>query len=79
METREKQQRRAFKTEFETREAEDGKKYISGYFVVFNQETELWPGAYESIDPDNYIWHIITFHEFLFRLSGLRKILNQNS
>lgn len=51
METREKQQRRAFKTEFETREAEDGKKYISGYFVVFDQETELWPGAYESIDP----------------------------
>lgn len=35
---------------FKTRE--DGeKKYISGYFAVFGQNYELWPGATESIDP----------------------------
>ena len=25
--------------------------YLEGYFAVFNRETELWPGAYEEIDP----------------------------
>lgn len=35
---------RSWKADFETREAEDGKKTISGYFAVFNSETELWPG-----------------------------------
>src|SRR5690606_33485190 len=25
--------------------------YIEGYWVVFNQETELWPGAFEEIAP----------------------------
>lgn len=25
--------------------------YIEGYFAVFNQETELWPGAFEEIAP----------------------------
>lgn len=29
----------------------NGKKYIEGYFVVFNQETELWPGYFEQIAP----------------------------
>lgn len=37
-----------FNSEFKTRE-EDGKKIIAGYFAVFNQETELWPGCYEKI------------------------------
>lgn len=40
---------RSWRTEFETRESEDGKKTITGYFAVFNSETELWPGAYEEI------------------------------
>ena len=31
---------RSWKAEFETREAEDGKKTISGYFAVVNSETE---------------------------------------
>lgn len=36
----------------ETREeADDGKLFLEGYFVVFNKETELWPGASEEIDP----------------------------
>ena len=37
-----------FDSEFKTRE-DDGKKYISGYFAVFNQETQLWPGCFEKI------------------------------
>lgn len=36
---------------FTTRAAEDGGKYIEGYFAVFNQPTELWSGTYEEIDP----------------------------
>lgn len=39
-----------FKSDFQTREA-DGKKYISGYFAVFNQETRLWGDVYEAISP----------------------------
>lgn len=37
-----------FHSEFKTRE-EGENKYISGYFAVFNQETELWDGAFEKI------------------------------
>lgn len=37
--------------EFKTRAAEDGGKYIEGYFAVFNQRTELWAGTFEEIDP----------------------------
>lgn len=43
-----------FKTldsKLEIREEVDQKEYIiAGYFAVFNQETELYPGVYESID-----------------------------
>lgn len=45
---------RSWKAEFETRESEDGKKTISGYFAVFNSKTELWPGAYEEIAPEAF-------------------------
>lgn len=37
-------------TNLETREVEEG-KFLEGYFVVFNKETELFEGAYEEIDP----------------------------
>ena len=37
-------------TDFLTRE-EDGKRYIEGYFAVFNSFYELWDGAAETIDP----------------------------
>lgn len=33
---------------FKTRE-EDGKKYISGYFAVFDSNYEIWKGATESV------------------------------
>lgn len=50
MESREKQNlTRTFQTKFETREEQDGKKVIAGYFAVCNSETELWKGAYEEI------------------------------
>ena len=35
--------------EFQTREA-DGKRYIDGYFAVFNSQYWLWDDAYETID-----------------------------
>ena len=54
MESRDKKMTRSFKTDFETREEPDGKKSISGYFAVFNSETELWPGAYEEISPEAF-------------------------
>lgn len=36
--------------EFQTRE-EDGKRYIEGYFAKFGTRYNLWPGAWETIDP----------------------------
>lgn len=40
-----------FKCNLTTRAEPDGGKYIEGYWAVFNQETELWPGTYEKIAP----------------------------
>lgn len=40
------------KNELKTRAAEDGGKHIEGYFVVFDQRTELWRGEYEEISPE---------------------------
>lgn len=55
MESREKEsQKRTRLTKYETREEQDGQKVIAGYFVVFNSETELWPGAYESISEEAF-------------------------
>ncbi|GFI49978.1 HK97 family phage prohead protease [Lachnospiraceae bacterium 62-26] len=55
MERREKEsQKRTRLTKYETREEQDGQKVIAGYFVVFNSETELWPGAYESISEEAF-------------------------
>jgi HK97 family phage prohead protease len=49
---RDTKQIRSLQTELVTRAVEDSpEKYIEGYFVVFNQETELWPGAFEEIVP----------------------------
>ncbi len=41
-------------TSFSTREETTGEKVIEGYFAVFNQETELWPGAFEEIAPEAF-------------------------
>ncbi|SET01965.1 hypothetical protein SAMN05421676_102355 [Salinibacillus kushneri] len=47
---RDEKQIRSLASDLKTR-AEDEKKVIEGYFAVFNSETELFPGAYEEIDP----------------------------
>lgn len=47
-----------FNSEFKTR-AEEDKKIIEGYFVVYNEPTELWEGVFEEISRDaltNYIY-----------------------
>ncbi len=55
MEDRAKEtQKRTMLTKYETREEQDGQKVIAGYFAVFNSETELWPGAYESIGEEAF-------------------------
>ncbi|MDH5161505.1 HK97 family phage prohead protease [Heyndrickxia oleronia] len=40
-----------FASDLKTRDEENGEAFIEGYFAVFNQETELWPGAFEEIAP----------------------------
>lgn len=40
-----------FNTSFKIRSEEEG-RYIEGYFIRFNEETELWPGAFEEVLPD---------------------------
>ncbi|KAB2334264.1 HK97 family phage prohead protease [Bacillus mesophilum] len=41
-----------FKSELQTRATEnENEGVIEGYFVVYDQETELWPGTYEEVAP----------------------------
>jgi len=52
MTNRDKRQTRSLSAELKTREEPNSEEmYIEGYFVVFNQVTELWPGAFEEIAP----------------------------
>lgn len=46
-------QTRSFSIPMETR-AESDAMEISGYFAVFDVETELFPGAFEKISPDAF-------------------------
>lgn len=41
-------------TDLKTRSEQDGEMTIEGYFAIFNKATELWPGAYEKIDPEAF-------------------------
>lgn len=41
-------------TDLKTRSEQDGEMTIEGYFAIFNKVTELWPGAYEKIDPEAF-------------------------
>ena len=41
-----------FTTDFKTRAEDDGAKFIEGYFIRYNSETELWPGMFEEIKPE---------------------------
>lgn len=40
-----------FKSDLKTRENDDKEKIIEGYFIRFNEETELAPGMFEEISP----------------------------
>ena len=40
-----------FRTDFQTRQENDT-KYIEGYFIRFNEETELWDGVFEEVSPE---------------------------
>src|SRR5690554_6687848 len=42
---------RSVTSDLKTRAEQEGPMIIEGYFSVFNRSTELWPGAYEKIDP----------------------------
>lgn len=45
-------QTRSLSTDLITREEPSNEEmFIEGYFIVFNQETELWQGAFEEIAP----------------------------
>ena len=44
---------RSLETDLQTR-SESDEKVIEGYFVVFNSETELFPGAFEEISRDAF-------------------------
>lgn len=47
--TRQNRQTRAIDAHFQTRE--DGEKKIEGYFSVFGEDYDIFPGASESVDP----------------------------
>lgn len=62
---------RNFKSNLTIREeVEKQEKVIEGYFVVFNTETELWPGAFEEIDSG-------AFYETLE--NDIRALINHNT
>ena len=48
---REIRQTRSIESKFNTRDDGEGKKYIEGYFAVFNSNYQLWEGASESVAP----------------------------
>lgn len=49
--SREERQTRSLQSQLTTRAAEGDDLVIEGYFAVHNQQTELWPGAFEEIAP----------------------------
>lgn len=47
-------QTRSLQSQLKTKAEQEDEMIIEGYFVVFNSETELWPGAYEEISPEAF-------------------------
>lgn len=47
-------QTRSLQSQLKTRDEQEDEMIIEGYFVVFNSETELWPGAYEEISSEAF-------------------------
>jgi len=47
-----KKRRMHFTSDLKTRDSDnENEAVIEGYFVVYDEETELWPGAFEEIAP----------------------------
>jgi len=47
-----KKRRMHFTSDLKTRDSDiEGEAVIEGYFVVYDKETELWPGAFEEVAP----------------------------
>ena len=44
-------QQRGFDVPFTATRADDGKRYIEGYFALYSSATVLWPGCEEVIEP----------------------------
>jgi uncharacterized protein len=51
---RDNRQTRSLLSELKTRAEQEGEMIIEGYFAVFGQQTELWPGAFEEIAPEAF-------------------------
>jgi len=51
--TREAKQTRSMPSQLRA-EVDCEERYIEGYFAVFNQQTELWRGAFEEIAPEAF-------------------------
>lgn len=51
MAVRDQRQTRCLMTQLSTRAEGNEEMVIEGYFAVYSQQTELWPGAYEEIAP----------------------------
>ena len=44
-----------FTSKLKTRDSDnEGEAIIEGYFVVYDKETELWPGAFEEVAPEAF-------------------------
>ena len=62
---------RTSEIEFQTREAENGERYIEGYFSIFGSRYELWDGNAETVLPG-------AFAESLSK-DDIRALVNHNT
>lgn len=46
------QRQMVFNADFKVRENDEQEKFIEGYFIRYNEETELFQGMYEEIKPE---------------------------
>lgn len=44
-----------FTTDFQVRKNEEQEKFIEGYFIRYNEETELMPGMFEEIEAESVV------------------------
>ena len=73
---KEKQQR-GFDVPFTATRADDGKRYIEGYFALYNSITELWKGCEEVIEPGAFSETLVNDIRVLFD-HDTSKVLGRN-